>query len=344
MDIMISLTKKKSVLVALFTVLMLLVGIVSAYAATVGDQLTSPEAGWQRIDDSDSKIIYTGFPESSISGAYQDTLRCASNVGDTIHFKYYGTKLRIIAPTYFNYTSEMKISIDSTNYTFSELTSYATSQTIVYEIQGLNLGIHDVVLTTQDYYVYYYFDAIDIDDNGYLVDINQTINLAATPGNALVNLSWNAVTGATGYKVYRSTTSGGTFTEFASPTTNSYTDSPLTNGTTYYYRVTAIVNGVESAPSNVVSATPNAIIPPTETGRALLVISMINGTEKEYDMSMTDVNDFISWYDGKATGTGSNYYIINKTFNKGPFQSRKDYIVFDKIQDFEVNQYDEVAQ
>ncbi|WML33215.1 hypothetical protein [Clostridium sp. OS1-26] len=31
-------------------------GHTNVYAATIGQQLTSPEAGWQRIDDTDSKI------------------------------------------------------------------------------------------------------------------------------------------------------------------------------------------------------------------------------------------------------------------------------------------------
>src|SRR5262249_34390193 len=64
-------------------------------------------------------------------------------------------------------------------------------------------------------------------------------NLKATGGSGQVALSWNASSGATSYNVKRSTTNGGPYTTISSPTTTSYTDTGLTNGTTYYYVVTA---------------------------------------------------------------------------------------------------------
>src|SRR6266700_3497948 len=84
-------------------------------------------------------------------------------------------------------------------------------------------------------------------------------NLTATAGNAQVALSWSASSGATSYNVKRSTTSGGPYTTISSPTTTSYTDTGLTNGTTYYYVVSAVNTAGESANSSQVSATPQAI-------------------------------------------------------------------------------------
>ena len=68
--------------------------------------------------------------------------------------------------------------------------------------------------------------------------------LSVTAGNAQVALNWTASSGATSYNIYRSTSSGG---EGSTPyktgvTTTSFTDTNLTNGTTYYYQVGA-VNG-----------------------------------------------------------------------------------------------------
>jgi hypothetical protein len=91
-------------------------------------------------------------------------------------------------------------------------------------------------------------------------------SLAATAGSGSVSLSWaapasNGGAAITGYNVYRGTSAGG---ESATPVatnvmTTSFTDTALTNGTTYYYTVAA-VNSVGTSPqSNEASATPVAV-------------------------------------------------------------------------------------
>jgi endo-1,4-beta-xylanase len=82
--------------------------------------------------------------------------------------------------------------------------------------------------------------------------------LAATAGAGQVQLIWNPVTGATGYNVKRATTSGGPYTTIATVTGTSFTDTGRTNGTTYFYVVSAFTASVESANSAQVSATPMA--------------------------------------------------------------------------------------
>jgi hypothetical protein len=82
--------------------------------------------------------------------------------------------------------------------------------------------------------------------------------LTASAGNGQVTLNWNASTGAMFYNVYRGTTPGGqSTTPVASNVLSpSYTNTGLTNGTTYYYRVVAFNNSGNSGPSNEASATP----------------------------------------------------------------------------------------
>ena len=80
-----------------------------------------------------------------------------------------------------------------------------------------------------------------------------------------MGLSWTASSGAASYNVKRSTTSGGPYTTIASPTTTSYTDTGLTNGTTYYYVVSAVNAAGESANSTQASATPQLVVPSTPT-------------------------------------------------------------------------------
>jgi hypothetical protein len=82
--------------------------------------------------------------------------------------------------------------------------------------------------------------------------------LTATAGNAQVTLSWNASSGATSYHVKRGTTIGGPYTQVGAPTTTSDTDTGLTDGTPYYYVVSALDSAGESANSGEVNATPVA--------------------------------------------------------------------------------------
>jgi fibronectin type 3 domain-containing protein len=84
--------------------------------------------------------------------------------------------------------------------------------------------------------------------------------LSATAGNAQVSLSWTASSGATSYNVYRGTTAGGESTTAIATglTGTTYTNTGLTNGTTYYYKVAAVNSVGTSGQSNEASATPQA--------------------------------------------------------------------------------------
>jgi len=80
--------------------------------------------------------------------------------------------------------------------------------------------------------------------------------LMATAGNAQVILSWTTSANATSYNLKRSTTTGGPYTLLSSQTAASFTDTGLTNGTTYFYVVSALNAVGESANSAQASATP----------------------------------------------------------------------------------------
>jgi glucuronoarabinoxylan endo-1,4-beta-xylanase len=91
-------------------------------------------------------------------------------------------------------------------------------------------------------------------------------SLTADPGNAQVSLSWTASSGATSYNVYRSTASGGPYSQIAAGiAATSYTDGTVANDTTYYYVVTALNTYGESAYSSEVGVTPCAA-PAAPTG------------------------------------------------------------------------------
>ncbi len=94
--------------------------------------------------------------------------------------------------------------------------------------------------------------------------------LQASAGDTVIDLDWNDNTehDLWGYNLYRSTDSGGPHEKVNSTPilTSQYTDTNLTNGTTYWYYVTAVDTGnLESSPSEGASAEPHEIGPSAPT-------------------------------------------------------------------------------
>src|SRR5205809_931795 len=88
-------------------------------------------------------------------------------------------------------------------------------------------------------------------------------NLQATPGDGQVTLNWQPPSNDGGspillYTIYRGNSSGGESFLITVPLVTTYTDAPVTNGVTYYYKVSA-TNAIGEGPkSNEASATPSA--------------------------------------------------------------------------------------
>ena len=82
------------------------------------------------------------------------------------------------------------------------------------------------------------------------------IGLSVSSGKPM--LAWDAVPGATSYRIYRSTSRGTGYSLLATTTSTSYVNTSAAKGTTYYYRVKAVNrDGMVSGYSNIVSARPN---------------------------------------------------------------------------------------
>lgn len=82
--------------------------------------------------------------------------------------------------------------------------------------------------------------------------------LNAAPGNAKVTLTWDAVPGAPGYNVYRSTTGVFRGPAIGTTTETTFTSTGLVNDTTYFYTVAARNIGGEGPRAVVVPAVPVA--------------------------------------------------------------------------------------
>jgi fibronectin type 3 domain-containing protein len=134
--------------------------------------------------------------------------------------------------------------------------------------------------------------------------------VTATGGTRQVTVAWTAAAGATSYNIYWSTTSGVTKTSGTKITgvTSPAVHGSLTDGTTYYYIVTAVNGTGESAPSAQVSAATPAATPTAPSAPTGVVAS---GGSKQVTVSWTTVsaatsyNVYWSTASGVTTSTGT---------------------------------------
>jgi fibronectin type 3 domain-containing protein len=129
--------------------------------------------------------------------------------------------------------------------------------------------------------------------------------LTVTPGNATNALSWAAVSGAASYRVYRN----GTLV--SSPTATTFSDTGLTNGTSYSYYVTAVAGTAASVASSTVSGTPSLpLVNGTFVGNTAAIASG-HGT---LTVTLTVVNGVITVAKGTlVSNDGSETQQINAT-------------------------------
>jgi len=92
------------------------------------------------------------------------------------------------------------------------------------------------------------------------IDEGCSVNISHPTGISLVGthtdrvqISWNSVSEADGYKVYRATSSNGTYSMLTTGGGTSYSDYDVTSGTTYYYKVSAYNGDIESDYSSIIT-------------------------------------------------------------------------------------------
>jgi hypothetical protein len=126
--------------------------------------------------------------------------------------------------------------------------------------------------------------------------------LKSIGGDSKVNLTWDTLTDATSYTVKRSATSGGPYTPIATDVKDAtYIDTDVTNGTTYYYIVTAIVDGRESGNSNEAMATPEASqIPPSAEAKLKVVLEVSETLQLSVDDNL-NINTQMTWSSSEPT-------------------------------------------
>lgn len=145
-------------------------------------------------------------------------------------------------------------------------------------------------------------------------------------------ITWNAVTGASSYVVYRSTTKDSGFKQIATPTTNNYISTGLTTGSMYYYKIKSCMlvdtNKVYSAATAAAGAKPLPNSPSNVKAASAgynsnkITWTAISGaTGYTIYRSTTATSGFVRIAETAATGyadngltTGKLYYYKIKTY------------------------------
>ena len=176
----------------------------------------------------------------------------------------------------------------------------------------------------------YYYKVRAIDKNGVKSDFSKIVgrtcdcaapvvkvsNVAST---GKIKLTWNDITGAAKYEVYRATSKNGTYTKIYTTTGTSLINSSVTPGKLYYYKVKAIsarTSSADSAFSAVVYRTCDCARPNVKislsNGDPKLTWGAVSGADKYIVYRATSKN---GTYTKMTTTTGRNY--INSNAKSG---------------------------
>ncbi len=206
---------------------------------------------------------------------------------------------------------------------------------------------HTVITDENNTYFWnqYPVSATDFDPNAPLPPAAPTVTMTYSDSGK-PKLTWNAVSGATSYRVYRSESRGTGYSLLGTTTATSYTNTGAAVGKTYYYRVKAVNSVGTSGYSNIVSgkaktaapAAPSVTIGNSSTGKPQLTWKAVSGAVKYEVYRSTRQNSGYSLlgtttstsYVNTGASTGTTYYYRVKAVNRNGMASGYSNIVSGK--------------
>lgn len=157
---------------------------------------------------------------------------------------------------------------------------------------------------------------------------------ASALSDTSIQISWSSVSGATGYKIFRSATSGGALVQIGTSASTTYADNGRSSNTAYYYKIKAYNATVESDYSSESSATTVVSAPGglaassiVQTGATLAWSASIGAAS--YQLQVSTSGSFASTvYNqsslvgtsqavGSLTAANTYYFRVNATNTNG---------------------------
>lgn len=227
--------------------------LTNMYKGTEANRIVAEENMFDRVPASDEEWLLMGFNLKYVSGPEEPLYATDVIWTEDSFYTKSGTAISPIdsATLSYNYTGQYDVELypgGSSKVWYGIL----VKKTVGYPLFKVASGYDQATYQTK----YKWFST----DPSYGEPIPSPTNTKAVASSYnSVKLSWTAASGVSGYEIYRSTSSNGTFSKIGSTTSTSYTHSPLNTGTTYYYKVRSYKTGTKTTYSNftpVVSAKP----------------------------------------------------------------------------------------
>jgi predicted secreted protein len=163
-------------------------------------------------------------------------------------------------------------------------------------------------------YAIYYFNNGSVntgDGSGTLPPVAPGNLKVFSPATAALGLSWNTVSGASLYRVFRANSANGAYSLVGtSAGGTSYTDASVTGGMSYYYKVSAISSGGESPQSGAAFGFAAAYYELSHH-TSKQIVNMTSGAKHYYRLAVTAGTSYTiewqtGWYNDGGTVTSDS--------------------------------------
>ena len=193
----------------------------------------------------------------------------------------------------------------------------------------------------------YYYYILAVADNGKKSDksniVSRTcdlpqpeVSVSNVASSGKIRISWKKIDGAAKYEVYRATSKNGTYTLLKTTTSTSLTNTTVTAGNTYYYKVKAIASksAANSAESEIVSRTCDLAQPTVSialsSNKPMVSWKKVNGatkygiyraTSRTGTYSKVKTTTSLNWKDTTAKSGKTYYYKVVAVASKSAANS-----------------------
>lgn len=199
-------------------------------------------------------------------------------------------------------SNENYIYITTTSYTDYKDYSAASGYLYYYKVTAIDENGNESSLNLAPY------------DSGYkYFSLSAPSGVSASDGTYMdkIEITWYSVYNASSYKIYRSTSSYGTYYYIGTTTSTYFSDTNVTSGTNYYYKIKAVsAGGIESDFSSY------------DSGYSLLYsyappqnLTASQGAYYNYVFLIWDSVQNASYYHIYRSSDGENFEYINYTYN-----------------------------